>query len=594
MKRIRLLNLYIISILILFSNSCTNSRQEASEIASNTGDEKIANTRSTLSDFYYISGEKQYLEALSDKQFVLFQESPIELQAHQKRRLASTPMAEEISPLNMSESTFNDSNRSWAIAQATERSTKNMNVVYSAPVYRNKEGKELALSHLFYVKLKIIEDVPKLQLIEQRFRVRLLGQNPFMELWFTFECTEHSLGNSLDISNKVYESGEFAEAYPDLINLQSDAFCVNDLRFPEQWHLANYDFGLNLCGVRKVTSGESSVIVAVLDQGVELDHPDLNLHSVSYDTERGISPSRIYGGHGTLCAGFISAKTDNVIGIASLAPDCKVMSISNTLLKSLDSSQKRANGINFAWQNGASVISNSWGAEYRSPMINDAIDNALSKGRQGKGTVVVFATGNNKSGYISYPSSIGGDGFIAVGATNSSGKRANFSQYGDGLDVVAPGDSVLSTWLNGKYLEKSGTSFATPLVAATAALLISVDPSLSAKQVEAVICENTTKLPTYLFSSKKRFGTWNKEVGYGLLNPLKALNSVKNNPPNANCVIRIHHKTISEYTYLEGCEIDAGNFVVKPRASLIFRADGDILLNSPFTVEYGATFTMMH
>lgn len=87
----------------------------------------------------------------------------------------------------------------------------------------------------------------------------------------------------------------------------------------------------------------------------------MNIHSSSYDTESGTSPSVIRGSHGTACAGIIGAKTNNGIGIAGIASASPLMSISNNLRLSPDIAQKLADGFGFAWRNGASVISNSWG-----------------------------------------------------------------------------------------------------------------------------------------------------------------------------------------------------------------------------------------
>lgn len=594
MKKIRLLKFYAISIITLFLGySCTNDiLEESTNITSSSEVEANNSMRTMSSPFYYYSGKKQFLHPKQGKEFILLNNAPNESQSYSGIDFIIEPKVAVVTSILPTEKATLPEERSWAIVSSSDALSHNDNVLYRGPVFLTEDKKEIALSHLFYVKLKKRSDVTKLKSLEEEYKVKLLGRNKFMELWFTFECSENSLGNSLEISRKIYESGEFSESYPDLINLQSDAFCVNDPKFSEQWHLSNNEYSLNLCAIRDITTGDKSVVVAVLDQGIELNHPDLNLDDISYDTETGTSPSHIYGEHGTNCAGFISAKTNNRIGIASLAPSCRLMSVSNTLISSLDSSQKRANGINFAWQNGACVISNSWGSGYPNSMLDDAISNALTKGRSGKGTVVVFATGNNSSGIISYPSSVAGSGLIAVGASDFSGKRANFSQYGNGLDIVAPGKSVLTTNINASYSSGSGTSYATPLVAATSALLISVNPNLTASEVEAIICKYATKLPAYSFVSKKTYGTWNVEVGYGLLNPVKSINAVKGNAPD--CFVLFKDKTVTSDTFIEGCAIEAGNFILRSRANLVFRADDYVQLNAPMTIEYGSSLMITH
>ena len=89
-----------------------------------------------------------------------------------------------------------------------------------------------------------------------------------------------------------------------------------------------------------------------MDQGFEMNHPDFaNVHAQSFDTESGTSPAQVLGDHGTACAGIIGANSNNSIGISGIAPDCQIMSISNSLAGIPNSRQRRADGINFAWQN---------------------------------------------------------------------------------------------------------------------------------------------------------------------------------------------------------------------------------------------------
>lgn len=118
--------------------------------------------------------------------------------------------------------------------------------------------------------------------------------------------------------------------------------------------------------------------------------------------------------------------------------------------------------INWAWQNGADIITNSWGSAVMYTVIDDAIDNALNNGRNGKGCVILFATGNN-NGSVEYPANSNAK-ILAVGANDRKGLRSNFSNYGTELDVVAPGSVIYSTVLNHGYSYKDGTSMATPYV----------------------------------------------------------------------------------------------------------------------------------
>jgi len=175
-----------------------------------------------------------------------------------------------------------------------------------------------------------------------------------------------------------------------------------------------------------------------------------NIYPISYDTESPLDdpePSTVYGNHGMPCAGIIGAQSNNEIGVAGIAPDCQVMSISNSLLFKPNIQQELANGINFAWQNNASIINNSWEDNaLEDDVLDEAIDNALTQGRNGLGTVVVFAAGNDDSN-VSYPANSNPD-IIAVGALSPCGERKSptscdtedwGSNFGNELDIMAPG-----------------------------------------------------------------------------------------------------------------------------------------------------------
>ena len=382
-----------------------------------------------------------------------------------------------------------------------------------------------------------------------------------MPLWYTLSSTKESSYNTLELANIFYESKFFETAEPDLMidNLILDGNNFTD----KQWGLNNTGQyggrkGLDIKALQawKISKGKG-VKVAVLDHGIELNHPDLkdNIFSLSYDTEKGSSPSTVWGPHGTACAGIIGAM-DNEIGITGVSPECSLISISNRLLKNIPRiREKLANGINWAWENGADVISNSWGSnDLVSKYIDDAITNALTRGRNGKGCIVVFATGNDNN-EVQYPANSNPD-IIAVGAMSPCGERKNPSScdkedwwgscYGNELDVMAPGVLISTTDLQGDngynpkvfihreaggtkltsdFSDKdytncfNGTSSACPHVAGVAALILSVNPDLTVKQVADIIEQTAQKVGGYNYQNTytRPNGTWNNEMGYGLV-----------------------------------------------------------------------------
>ena len=153
------------------------------------------------------------------------------------------------------------------------------------------------------------------------------------------------------------------------------------------------------------------------------------------------------------------------------------MSVSNSLTANIASWEARANGINWAWKNGASVISNSWGSSVATQKITEAIDSAVIRGRNGLGSVVVKSSGNNSSSTtVTFPGAH--PSVITVGSINRSGQRASTSNHGNNLNVVASGVDIWSTNLNGSYSTGGGTSYAAPHVSGIAALVLSVNPML--------------------------------------------------------------------------------------------------------------------
>lgn len=411
-----------------------------------------------------------------------------------------------------------------------------------------------------------------------------------MPLWYTLSCTKKSKGNALDMANLFYETGFFESSEPDLMSDDSPQ-CVNDTYFATyQWNLRNTgqnggtpNIDVNFCNARALTQGSNSITVAVVDQGIEMNHSDLNVHNVSYDCETGTRLSQVYGAHGTNCAGFISAKTNNNMGIAATAPNCPSMSISSTLSGTPDNRQKRADGINFAWRNGASVISNSWGSAVQYKIIDDAILSALTEGREGKGCVVVFASGNDNAA-VSYPANANPD-IIVVGSISRNGRRSSFSNYGTELDIVAPGEDVCSTTThNGYALSINGTSFSCPTVAGIAALVLSANPGLSQKDVKSILERTARKIGNYSYAttSGRPNGTWNNEMGYGLADASAAVLAARSMPVNFVNKNIVADETIVAYS------IFVQNVNVNNNAKLSLNASESIKIEPPFRVYSGS------
>ncbi len=313
-----------------------------------------------------------------------------------------------------------------------------------------------------------------------------------------------SLIEALNVLDEV----EYAE--PMYIReLYESQFIPNDAYFNQSWHHPV----VNTPEAWDIQTGSDTVVIAIIDTGVDTDHPDLvanlwnnpaEIANNLIDDDSNGKIDDIYGwdftqndadvnhewnwhpynaeDHGTHCAGIASGVTNNLIGIAGASQHSKIMACK---IFPYLSDAAAANAIIYAADNGAHIISNSWGGGGSSNTIQSAILYA----RNVQGAVVLFAAGNDGSSSPHYPGA--NDGVICVGASNSSDGRASFSNYGSWVDMCSPGTGIWSCVdpdnpaHNNQYDVWDGTSMATPLAAGIAALIKSQFPTMSVEALEA-------------------------------------------------------------------------------------------------------------
>jgi hypothetical protein len=327
-----------------------------------------------------------------------------------------------------------------------------------------------------------------------------------------------NINNVLPLANALRESGMTRFAHPDFY---AKVTHYNDPLFSQQFQMNNTgqtidgfpgaaDADCNAPEAWATTLGSSSVVVAVIDDGVE-DHEDLNNGSGVSRLIGGYTPltggngtPNAAGDHGEACAGIIAA-SHNGIGVQGLAPETRLLAVN--IFAGSETSQDIANGITWAKNNGADVMSNSWG--YTSCTANfsnltNAINDAVNNGRGGLGCVVVFASGNGYKTCVDYPADL--PSVIAVGAFGNDGIISDYSNEGPTLDIVAPSNDVSSQgflsgagvrtidrmgsagYSSGNYTTSfGGTSAACPVVAGVAALVLAVDPGLTDAQVKSIL-----------------------------------------------------------------------------------------------------------
>jgi subtilisin family serine protease len=270
-----------------------------------------------------------------------------------------------------------------------------------------------------------------------------------------------------------------------------DDVSVNDPRRGEQYPLDRVQAGK----AWEITRGSDQVVVAIIDTGIDLGHPDLKSKLVAgTNTLEAGSPPRDDRGHGTHVAGIAVAATNNREGIAGLASNCRLMPVRVTGNQGGTTGSVAA-GLVWAADHRADVANMSLGFYEESDTLRRAVDYALSKN-----VVLVSTMGNDRQEKPRYPAAY--PGVIAVGSTDAQDQRSGFSNYGSWMSVSAPGKDVLSTFptytvrlVNTPgYGFMTGTSMAAPLVSGLCGLVRSKHPGMAPAEVKRLIEETARDL----------------------------------------------------------------------------------------------------
>ncbi len=320
---------------------------------------------------------------------------------------------------------------------------------------------------------------------------------------------------------------------PGVVSVSSEmrasvSFVPDDPGLDYQWGLDTID----AYGAWDITLGGEETIIAVLDTGIDWNHPDLSANiwtntqgyhgynfiddnwfpmddNINGYDDDGDYVSNIYTYHGTHVAGIMGATIDNAVGIAGIA-QVKLMAVKvmNDSGEGTDSTV--SSGVRWAVDNGARVIVMSLGLDGLSTPLQNAVNYATSRG-----VVLVASAGNSGTSVLSYPAAF--PNVISVGASDNLDRRASFSNFGLNLDVMAPGVGIYSTQGGGSYQSLSGTSAAAPHVAAVAALMLTLNPALTTVEVGDIINSTATDISINGYDSS---------TGWGIVNAFRAVESV--------------------------------------------------------------------
>ncbi|PKV50379.1 putative secreted protein (Por secretion system target) [Aquimarina sp. MAR_2010_214] len=339
--------------------------------------------------------------------------------------------------------------------------------------------------------------------------------------------------------------------------INNKTFTPNDPKYSDQWHYNNTGQNggtpgadINLPDAWDLVTGNSNVVVAITDLGIDYNHEDLknnmwtnddeipgnnidddnngyvdDYYGYNFNQDKGeISP----GEHGTHVAGTVAAETNNGIGVSGIAGGTGkgdgVRLMSCQILVS-NSGEVDADAFIYAADNGAVISQNSWGfnssnfpAEFKDA-IDYFTDKAGGNGTAMQGGLVIFASGNDNKDGDYYPGKY--ERCMAVSALDKDNKKASYSNFGSWVDLSAPGSDVLSTMLNNKYGTMSGTSMACPHVSGVAALVLS-------RAYGILTNEELRELLTLATDPLDESG-----LGTGAINALKAVSTASNEPPPA-------------------------------------------------------------
>ena len=270
-----------------------------------------------------------------------------------------------------------------------------------------------------------------------------------------------------------------------------------------------------------LTTGDR-LTVAVEDSGVRFDHPDLvgRLRGDGFNFVADSGDVNDDLGHGTEVAGVIAANSNNSIGIAGISWAANILPIKIANAQGSIDANAAAEGIYYAVEHGARILNLSYGGETSSGVLEEAVAYALSNQ-----VTVVAAAGNAPDGATEYPAAY--PGVIAVTATDAGDQLAFFDSYGPYVSLSAPGQDIYTTALNkegsGDYSLHSGTSFSSPIVAGTVALMLTLNPYLRPAQIKNALVQTADKVyppdPAYYYY-----------YGSGRLNALQALRFAAGSP----------------------------------------------------------------
>ena len=371
--------------------------------------------------------------------------------------------------------------------------------------FENTKGNWLGVDGKIFIQFNAISKKQK-EAILDKYNVTKL-QEYTDTLWLVYT---KNINNTLMTANKLHQLSSIKYAQPDFsrhMQNRSRSFeplAPTDPLFEKTWHLQKQPFypaspAFDIAEIFKTTQGRYSTI-GIVDDGLDVYHEDLRINVRTYvnaDSLQSNPKINLFSDtHGTKMAGILIA-AQNDKGSMGIAPRAKLHFARHQLSRETFVASEIINAYSYLLERGVSVISNSWGTHERSQVLEDYINYIVKNARDGKGVVIVFATGNSAINLddkdISDESEM--SSVIGVGSVNRAGNAiSTFSDYGKELDIFTAGENIVTTFVSGftnlesfGYGYAKGASASAAITSGVIGLMFTVNPNMTASEVRNII-----------------------------------------------------------------------------------------------------------